>query len=351
MPRLSATPLLALCAVLMTGCGSGGGGGGGDATNPPPAEDNTPPTDVPWASSQGVDGIGAWADLTITGNGVTAVQRFRWIPAGSFTMGSPEDEPGHFVWSDTWSSETQHQVTLTQGFWMADSECTQRMWKAVMNTTPSYFSATGDDGLDLPVEQVSWDDIQGASGFLASLVTRAPTFPGALPTEAQWEYACRAGTTTALYNGAITILGDADAPDLDPIAWYSGNSGVYTGEAAPTPLYNTTSWYANRPDVMHGTHHVKRKTANAWGLYDMLGNVWEWCGDLWQDDLSSTPVVDPTEPESSRVLRGGAWYYYAQNCRAAVRIGVDPASRGDSLGFRLCAPGRPRVVPAPQGVQ
>ena len=158
-----------------------------------------------------------------------------------------------------------------------------------------------------------------------------------LPTEAQWEYACRAGSETALPNGPIEILGVSNAPALDPIAWYRGNSAQdFTG----------TSWVNSStfPEMQYpggpcGVHPVGKKEANAWGLRDMIGNVCEWCQDRYDEDYyTESPTSDPCNEDSSsgscRVLRGGGWDSYAQFCRSAYRSGLTPDDRNSNLGFR-----------------
>ena len=141
-----------------------------------------------WASDSGKDVTGAWAEFTVLGNnGMSATQRMRWIPPGSFLMGSPETEAGRD------NDEKQHEVTIEEGFWLADTACTQALWEAVMKSNPSFFK-----GSNLPVENVSWNDAQA---FMAELNRRIPGLGLSLPTEAQWEYACRAGTTTAFSFG------------------------------------------------------------------------------------------------------------------------------------------------------
>lgn len=211
----------------------------------------------------------------ITVNGIEFA--FRWCPAGTFRMGSPTSEDGRG------NSETQHQVTLTKGFWMMETEVTQKQWQAIMGYNPSSF--IGDD---LPVEQVSWNECQEFCEKTGLT----------LPTEAQWEYACRAGTTGAF------------AGNLDEMAWYDSNSGGKT-------------------------HSVGTKKANAWGLYDMHGNVCEWCQD-WYGDYPGGSVTDPTEPstDSSRVIRGGSWINLAWDCRSAFRFSNYPEIRFYNLGFR-----------------
>ena len=163
-------------------------------------------------------------------------------------MGSLEDE-----WNRH-GTATQHQVTITRGFWLGKYQVTQAEWEAVMGSNPSQFT-----GANLPVECVSWDDISGPGGFLEK-ANRFAAEGGkfSLPTEAQWEYACRAGTTTALNNGT-NLTSETDAyPNLDEVAWYRENS---SGTTHPGGL----------------------KKANAWGLHDMHSNLWEWCADWYGD--------------------------------------------------------------------
>jgi len=215
--------------------------------------------------------------------GMTFVQ----IPAGTFMMGSPSSEPNRA------SDETQHRVTLTKPFYMQTTEVTQGQWKAVMGNNPSHFNSCGDS---CPVEQVSWNDCQE---FIRKLNQREGNGAYRLPTEAEWEYACRAGTTGPYYT------------DLDRAGWYSGNSN-------------------NR------THPVAQKTPNAWGLYDMHGNVYEWCQD-WFGDYPGGSVTDPKGSSSggSRVIRGGSWRLYARNCRSAYRCYNTPDVRNNNNGFRV----------------
>ncbi len=215
-----------------------------------------------------------------------------WCPPGRFTMGSPAGE-GFFQKgkeSGRWDDERQHEVILTEGFWMAKTEVTQKQWKSVMDDNPSYHK-----GDALPVENVSWDDC----------VEFCRRVGLALPTEAQWEYACRAGTEGAY----------AEAGGLDALGWYAGNSGGKT-------------------------HPVGRKRPNAWGLHDMHGNVWEWCAD-WYGDYPEGVVTNPTGVASgkNRVLRGGSFWSSPRNCRSANRI-IDPlGSRDKHNGFRPVARG------------
>ncbi|MFO0610138.1 MAG: bifunctional serine/threonine-protein kinase/formylglycine-generating enzyme family protein [Polyangiales bacterium] len=255
----------------------------------------------PWQRAAGEDAYGRWAEFAVG----EVVVKMRWIPAGSFLMGSPEGEPGRFEWEGP-----QHEVTLTEGFWLGETPVTQALWEAVMGENPSRFK-----GAERPVEQVIWDDCQR---FCAAVNERVPGMDAGLPTEAQWEYACRGGTTGA------TWAGGNDAQTLDAIAWWSGNSG---GE----------------------THPVRQKAANRYGLHDMLGNVWEWCVDS-QRPYSATAVRDPYGPmdSPSRVYRGGSWSSRARSVRAAFRVAFVPSSRDGDLGFRL-ARGQGVCAPAQAG--
>ncbi len=229
-----------------------------------------------------------------------------WVPAGTFTMGSPEGELGRDP-----SEGPQHQVTLSRGFWMGKYELTQAQWKSVMNgVNPSYFQGANAGNVNTdnrPVENVSWDDV--TQTFLPALTGRMGlTFR--LPTEAEWEYACRGGTTTRFYWGddpSDTMIGD--------YAW----------------------WYQNADSVGEGYPHVVGgKLPNNFGLYDMLGNVSEWCQD-WYEDYASGAVIDPTGPASGvfRMLRGGSCYAGSPSCRPARRSADTPDNRYYGYGFRL----------------
>jgi len=246
--------------------------------------------------------------------------KFVYIPPGTFMMGSPPDEP------DRRDDETQHKVTLNKGFYMQTTEVTQGQWKAVMGNNPSYFQNCGDG---CPVEQVSWNDVQN---FIKKLNKKEGADIYRLPTEAEWEYAARAGSNTAIYTGDIKILGSYNASALDPIAWYGGNScAEYIGG------YDCSGWQTKQyPCQKCGTHPVGKKEPNDFGLYDMLGNVWEWCQD-WYGDYSSAVVNDPTGSRSGtyRVLRGGGWHNYAQFCLSASRHLNLPDPQHGSFGFRI----------------
>lgn len=251
-----------------------------------------------------------------------------FILPGTFTMGSPASEAGRFD-----DEGPQTRVTLTRGFWLGKYEVTQGQWQALMGSNPSHFK---NAGANAPVEQVSWND---AMTFCRKLTEReraagrlSADLAYTLPTEAQWEYACRAGTSIALYSGPLTIRGRNNGPELDPIAWYGGNSGVeYAGG------YDSSGWPEKQYEHSRaGTHPVGQKRPNFWGVYDMLGNVWEWCAD-WKGDYPGGTISDPSGPSSGsgRVGRGGGWRDYARYCRSALRGRDEPGNRSYNLGFRL----------------
>ena len=248
--------------------------------------------------------------------------KFVPIPAGTFMMGSPANEPGRFD-----NEGLQHPVTLRRSYSMQTTEVTQGQWKAIMGHNPSRFRDCGDD---CPVENVSWDDAQK---FISRLNAMAGTEKYRMPTEAEWEYACRAGTTTAIYSGEMPIVGEQSALALDPIAWYGGNSCVqYRGD-------DCSKWKGKQYKCSKcGTHPVGRKQPNTWGLYDMLGNVSEWCQDRY-GGYESGSVTSPVGPGSGtgRVLRGGSWAYFARHCRSAYRSSYAPDYGDRYFGFRLVA--------------
>ncbi len=197
-----------------------------------------------------------------------------------------------------------------------------------MGENPSRFR-----GPERPVERVNWNEVQG---FLEQINERIPGLELVLPTEAQWEYACRAGTQTAIYTGDLDILGENNAPALDPIAWYGGSSGVGVELAEGA---DSSGWPENQySHERAGTWAVGRKQANSWGLYDMLGNVWEWCRDGMREYPSGTEIdpQGPLDTGTERVIRGGSWSYDARDVRAADRSQDHPGSRRVNLGFR-CA--------------
>jgi formylglycine-generating enzyme required for sulfatase activity len=249
---------------------------------------------------------------------------FCFIPAGSFMMGSPDgqaekgqdqspaaEEPGRD------SDELQHEVKITKPFYLGKYEVTQAQWQRVMGSNPSRFK-----GSDRPVEHVSWDDCQAFCEKLCRL-GGLPSGSFRLPTEAEWEYACRARTTGAY----------AGTGNLDEMGWHAG-AGMESKESKPEAVAGKADemgWYTGET-----TRPVGLKQPNAWGLHDMHGNVWEWCQD-WYDNYSDGPATDPTGPLSwnKRVVRGGSWGSPASSCRSAYRFRYLPGFRYCLVGFRV----------------
>jgi len=262
-----------------------------------PLQDGMPDA---WAVEWGEDRHGLFMSFAVG----EVVQKLRWIPPGRFMMGSSESEAGRYK-----NEGPQHEVRLTEGFWLGETPCTQALWQAVMGENPSHFV-----GPDLPVERVSWKDCQE---FFNRLNQRVPELQARLPSEAEWEYACRGGTTTATWVGDLTLGNDNRAPELEKIAWYYANSG-------------------------RTTHPVRTKAVNPWGLYDILGNVWEWCQD-WVGPYDGVVKSNPIGPAvgSNRVLRGGARNGYARDVRAACRFVFEPGTRDSRVGFRVARGQKP----------
>ena len=223
------------------------------------------------------------------------------IPKGTFMMGSPESEQGRY------ENETQHEVTISKDYYLGVYEVTQAQYEKVMGKNLSYFQGAkvGNENADLPVENVSWDEAVKFCKKLSALPEEKKAGRVyRLPTEAEWEYACRAGSKTA-------YSFDDEEGLLPEYGWFSRNSS-------------------------RRTHTVGLLEPNAWGLHDMHGNVWEWCSD-WYEEYPKGAVSDPTGPKegSYRVLRGGCWGNEAADCRSAFRSGYDPSLRFNGLGFRL----------------
>jgi len=235
-----------------------------------------------------------------------------WIPPGEFTMGSPGYEKGHFA------DENQVHVSLSRGFWLGQHEVTQAEWKRVMQTAPWSGNKFVKEGNDYPADCVSWDDGMKFCEKLTDQERAAGRLPlgwkYTLPTEAQWEYACRAGTKSRF------SFGD-DQSELSDYAWWDG-FGIDAN--------------ANAKGEEHA-HPVGQKKANPFGLYDMHGNVLEWCSDYYAKKL--TGGTDPQGPSkgSDRVSRGGSWGGIARFCRSANRGGYAPGDRSFALGFRVAA--------------
>ena len=225
------------------------------------------------------------------GNNVTL--KLAIIPSGKFMMGSPETEMDRFA-----DEGPQHEVTISKPFYMGATEVTQEQYEAVMSKNPSNFK-----GAQNPVEQMSWDDAVEFCKKLSAKTGKSVT----LPTEAQWEYACRAGSKTRFYYGD-----DNDYTNLGDYAWYGKNSD-------------------------NKTHPVGQKKPNAWGLYDMNGNVWQYCSDWYADSYANANKTDPTGPASGahRVVRGGSWINGPFSCRSAYRAGAPPDERSSNIGFRV----------------
>ncbi len=237
-----------------------------------------------WASDWGEDKrYGLWMAFTYKG----VRQCFRWIKPGKFMMGSPENEHGRY------DREKLHEVILTEGFWIAETACTQKLWEVVMGENPSRFK-----GKNRPVERVSWNECKD---FLDRMNGMMEGLDLCLPTEAEWEYACRVGTQTPFSFG-------------DSITEEQVNYGY------------------NREETVD----VRSLPCNNWGLYEMHGNVREWCQD-WYGEYDIDNVVNPTGPTagSGRVLRGGGWIDDARDVRSAYRDHFDPDFRDNDTGFRL----------------
>ena len=241
------------------------------------------------------------------------------IPAGEFVMG----DTGGLAWKH---ESPITRVQIGRSFWMGRYEVTQSQWEAVTGgRNPSYFANCGGE---CPVENVSWDEVQR---FIDLLNRAAGGSKYRLPTEAEWEYAARGGSVADTYAGNLEVLGERNAPLLDEIAWYGGNSGV------DYDWWDCSDWGEKQYQSSRcGPHPVGRKTPNSFGLYDMLGNVWEWTGD-WYGQYPGGVLTDPTGPSwgSLRVVRGCGWDNFARYCRSSIRFGFVPGDRRVALGFRL----------------
>ena len=274
----------------------------------------------------GAEPQGGWTDEYKTSNIV-----MRLIQPGTFTMGCETTEVGYYGYE-----AVPHEVTISQPFYMGVFEITQKQYELVTGSKPSYYK-----GDMRPVECVSWNTIRGnsstynwpnvktvdANTFMGRLRAKTGLDGFDLPTEAQWEYACRAGTTTALNNGK-DLKNQYQDPAMDEVGRYGYNNGYQGGTKDGKGGYSD----------YHTT--VGSYLPNAWGLYDMHGNVWEWCLDWYvsRSGFTSAAVSDPVGPASGsdRVQRGGSWYYSAQYCRSASRYDIYPSYDYYSYGVRLC---------------
>lgn len=261
------------------------------------------------ASAWGDDRYGLWCEIEFGG----VVQRLRWIEPGEFWMGSTEAERQRFGaqrgndWKKYLEGEgPRHRVTLTRGFWLADTACTQELWQAVVGDAPSLF--TGDP--QLPVENINWDDV--TDKFLPVLNRQLVGAVAMLPTEAQWEYACRAGTETAYHFGDTINTDQVNFDGNHPPP--GGHKGEHRGHTVP----------------------VKAMPANTWGLYQMHGNVWEWCMDS-QRPYGVGRMEDPDggQDDVRRVLRGGVRGSVAGWARSAARWHNPHDIRNTEFGFRF----------------
>ncbi|HEX8846972.1 MAG TPA: formylglycine-generating enzyme family protein [Pyrinomonadaceae bacterium] len=249
---------------------------------------------------------------------------FAYIPAGTFMMGSSDAEvqaayENLRLYSTAAKLEwfipekPKHQVMIREGFYMGRYEVTQAQWQKVMGDNPSNFKACNQ----CPVENISWNETQE---FIRRMNARGDGYKYRLPTEAEWEYACRAGTTTAF------AFGDSLSSEQ---ANFDGNQ-PYGGAAKRTYRYKTTPVGSFQP--------------NAWGLYDMHGNVWEWCEDIWHQNYNGAPADGSAWLSggnlSRRVLRGGSWYYGAYSLRSADRGWFTPVTSLTNFGFRVVASAR-----------
>jgi formylglycine-generating enzyme required for sulfatase activity len=246
------------------------------------------------------------AQLTARWREPATGMEFVYVAPGEFTLGSPAGEPGREP------GEIPHRVRLTRGFWLGATEVTQGQWTRVMGANPSHFA---DCGAGCPVESVSRLDVER---FLARLAELAPGERFRLPSEAEWEFACRAGTSATYATGATltTATADIDARDDPRAADPSGGAPVFRGRPTPAGSF----------------------PANGWGLHDLSGNVWEWTADpLCPYPLGREVTVDPRPACGNplAVIRGGSWYYGAASARCALRYTHRPQDSGFSLGFRL----------------
>jgi|GEM_PF-1202922 len=256
---------------------------------------------------------------------------FVLVKDGRFTMGTPADAKLVGQWE-----RPAHPVSITRPLYLGKYEITQGQWKDVMGDNPSKFPQAGDGS---PVNRVSWEDVKGFLAKVNESMDEGVRRLGVrfrLPSEAEWEYACRAGTTTDTYAGDLTIRKVFDSPELDKIAWYGGNC-----EVSYRPAGAMKHFHGKQYEFEYGgPHTVGGKSPNAWGFYDMIGNVWEWCEDVWDTDFYGKEKAtrpDPIRGEGGtcRVIRGCSWINNAASCRSANRWGMEQEGAShDAVGFR-----------------
>ncbi len=288
---------------------------------PHPLAGGDPPS---WASGWGEDEHAPWASITVEG----ATMWLRWIPPGRFLMGTPEWELGR-----RHDEGPQHEVIIERGFWIFSTPCTQQLWEAVMGANPSRFRSP-----TRPVESVSWHDCQQ---FVERLNGRLDRLTLSLPSEAQWEYACRTRNDHLAYSGS-SIEVESSMEILDAVAWFAENSHVDFELPEGHILFHGR--VGHYPRVNCGTHPVGRKLPNSWGLFDMLGNVSEWCADAYlrYGGAEITALME-------RVSRGGSWATKAAGVRPASRGSQVPENRDSTCGFRCAEFREGAVVPGSLG--
>jgi formylglycine-generating enzyme required for sulfatase activity len=265
--------------------------------------------------------------------------KFQYIPEGEFMMGlSPGDSNG---WED---EKPSHRVEISHPFYIGRYPVTQEEWTRVMGDKPFYFQNAGRTA---PAEYISWNRVQEFLKKLNEMESRDGSrgkLKYRLPTEAEWEYGARAGTTSELYIGKLEKNGYFESKPLDRIGWFAGNSiATYEGARETDEIAKNKEWeyYKDAPHKKIGPQPVGKKEPNPWGLYDTIGNVWEWCEDWFSEDYyGKSEIIDPKGPNNGekKVVRGGSWRSNARRCRVSRRNGNAPDLEYDYYGFRLLLP-------------